>query len=117
MWLRLLPFALLPLLAGCVTSPRATRDVWTDPDMMSALVSKLPPGTTVDDAERVMTREGFHCTDTKNGTWGDRTGLNYLDCARTDGWGLLMTKTWMVGVVYADGKVTEVLVKSWLTGP
>jgi hypothetical protein len=86
--------------------------------MTTAIQAHLPPGTPIADAQRFMEREGFRCTPTANGEWGERKGLDYLHCDRTDGTGSMwVTRRWQIAVVHADGKVTEVLANTGLTGP
>jgi hypothetical protein len=63
------------LLAGCAGGPSATRALEQPADMTAAVQSHIPPGTLIADAQRFMEREGFRCTPTLKGDWGDRTGL------------------------------------------
>ena len=62
--------------------------------------------------------QGFKCEATKNGEWRDHKGIDFISADRTDdthSW--WVTRTWTVAVVHENGKVTEVLVNTWLTGP
>lgn len=102
-------------LVGCITTPSVTRGLTTSADMANQISAKVPTGTPVDDAQEFMEREGFTCTRTANGDWGERKGLDYLYCDRTEGG--VVSRRWQIAIVHADGKVTEVLANTGLIGP
>ena len=102
-------------LAGCTPIRSATRGLESPADMTRAVSAKVPVGASVEDAQRFMEREGFTCSATVNGNWGDCKGMDYLYCDRTEGG--LVSRRWQVAVVHANGKVTEVLANTGLIGP
>lgn len=84
--------------------------------MTEAVLSKVPVGTPVDDAQRFMEREGFKCSRSTNAEFLDRKGLDYIYCDRSEGSGFVQRR-WQVAVVHRDGKVVEVLASTGLVGP
>ncbi|QEL14576.1 hypothetical protein [Limnoglobus roseus] len=119
---------ILMFAAGCVGPGRVTRDV-QEPEQMAELVARLaPPGTSVDDAQRAMEREGFRCSRVVNGTFTalkgeERTpeeheGIDFLKCWRSrDSQLSIISGSWSVAIVHKDSKVVEVLAYTALTGP
>jgi hypothetical protein len=107
------------LVPGCAGPRFYTRDIGDAPRMAEAVIAHVPVGTPIEEAQRFMEREGFSCSRRGNAAWAGRTGLDYLYCNRvhpTSGFNMIETR-WQVAIVHHDGKVTEVLVERWLTGP
>jgi hypothetical protein len=105
---------------GCASSQGITHGVTYGIDeprkMSAAILTNVPVGTSVGDARAFMEREGFECRLVQNGSFGDRTGLDYLSCSCDRREGLLVTRHWHIALVCRDGKITEVLAKTALTG-
>src|SRR5262245_40488979 len=107
--------AMLAAAAGC-TGPRSeTRGIEEPARMVEAILMHVPIGTPVDDAQRFMEGEGLKCSRTTNGRFGDRDGLDYVYCDRSEGG--LVQRRWRMAIGYRDGKVTEVLADTGLVGP
>jgi hypothetical protein len=104
------------LLAGCAHVRSVTRGLETPADMTKAISASVSVGTSVQDAQKFMEQEGFTCSQTVNGEWGERKGVDYLYCDRTEG-GAVVSRRWQVAICHADGKVTEVLANTGLIGP
>ena len=83
--------------------------------MVETVQGQVPPGTPVDEALRFMEREGFKCSRTVNGSFGERNGLDYLYCDRSEGG--IVQRRWQAAIVHRDGKVAEVLARTGLVGP
>ena len=110
--------ALMVLVAmglGCGSSHSVTRGVQEPRRMIAAILGQIPVGTSVADAERFMRPEGFKCSETTNGEFLDRQGLDYLYCDRSDSG--IVQRRWQVAIVHRDGKVSEVLASTGLVGP
>jgi hypothetical protein len=84
--------------------------------MIEIGLGQVPVGTSVDDAQRFMEAEGFKCSRTQNGAFGDRHGIDYLYCDRMDGGNSLVSRRWQVAIVHRDGMVIEVLASTGLVG-
>jgi hypothetical protein len=109
---------LLAAVAGCTGTRSLTRDINEPPRMVEAILSQVPVGTPTDDAQRLMEREGFTCSRETGGKFLDRSDLDYVSCHRsTCGLFSIVSRDWWVALVYRDGKVTEVLAHTVLTGP
>jgi hypothetical protein len=105
------------ILAGCGSTHSITRGISESPRMVEAILGQIPIGTPVEDAQRFMKREGFECSRTTNGSLGDRHGIDYVYCDRSESVGFPVSQRWQVVLVYRDGKVTEVLASTGLVGP
>lgn len=94
--------------------------------MQRAILAHIPVGTALEDAINFMRQERFQCdrkytdqTFTMNSSdsgGATRHGLDFVYCERTDKAGLLEVRIWGVALVVADGRVTEVLVRSSVFG-
>ena len=93
-----------------------TRSIEDPPKMIAAILAQIPVGTPIEDAERFMVQEGFACSRSANAARGNRNGLDYVYCTRSDGIGPVQ-RVWKVAVVHRDGKVVEVLAFTSLDGP
>lgn len=87
--------------------------------MQAALSRRIPPGTSIDAARRVMQSEGFTCDLKRNETLeleegmqdGKHLGrLDYLQCRRVQSAGWPLTHRWTVALVLDGDSVSEVLV-------
>ena len=107
---------MLAAVVGCASTRSATQGIEEPPHMVEAVLSQIPVGTSVDDAQRFMEREGFTCSRSNNEAFLDRKGLDYVHCDRSDGSGFVQRR-WQVAVVHKDGKVVEVLATTGLVGP
>ena len=90
--------------AGCAGTRSVTRGIEEPPRMVEAVLRLIPVGTSVDDAQRFMEREGFACSRSTNDEFLGRKGLDYIHCDRSEGSGFVQRR-WQVAVVYRDGKV------------
>lgn len=119
---------LIVFVGGCAGSRTVTYDI-QDPDRMVEVVSRLAPvGTPIDDAQRMMKREGFKCSRITNGDFfvsireeqkvdeEHREGLDFVKCSRLHD-GYFVYSTWEVALVHRDGKVVEVLPQVRFYGP
>jgi hypothetical protein len=128
--MKALGFAILLLTAGgCVCSRFVTADIWEPRQMVETVLRLAPVGTPIDDAQRMMEREGFKCSRVTNGdffvsireeqkvdTEEQREGLDFVRCSRLHD-GCLVYSTWEVALVHRDGKVAEVLPQVRFYGP
>ncbi|QDT03320.1 hypothetical protein K227x_17020 [Rubripirellula lacrimiformis] len=133
-WIRYVGWSFLVLFAtvaaGCVSSGLRVTSNHKDPDVMHlSVVSLVPAGTSLEDANALMENEGFECEVTRNGTFRemrhlfdkgpDHEGLDFLRCRRTNSnAGFLMGRVWNVAIVL-DGDVTngDVIVSHFVDGP
>jgi hypothetical protein len=83
--------------------------------MVKVILDEAPVGSSVETARRFMEREGFLCKEETNASLGEKTGIDYLSCWRSEGW-IVFTR-WDVFIVHRDGKVVEVVARQLLTGP
>jgi len=88
--------------------------------MKQAILAHVPIGTEVEHATKFMEHEGFECSIFTNSMFTStdttREGLDFIFCQRKNNVGLLEVRLWGVALVFADGKVTEVLVRSGTYG-
>ena len=108
--------AVLAVVTGCTGTRSVTRDIEEPPRLVEVVLSQVPVGTSVENAQRFMEREGFKCSRTIAGQFGDRKGLDYVYCDRSEG-GVWVQRRWQVAIVHRGGKVTEVLASTGLVGP
>jgi hypothetical protein len=108
--------AVLAMVVGCTSTRSITRGIAEPSRMVEVVLSQVPVGTPIEDAQRFMEREGFKCSRTTNGHFLDRKGLDYVYCDRTEASGWIDCR-WQVAIVHRDGKVAEVLASYGLTGP
>jgi hypothetical protein len=106
---------LLVAAAGCTGMQPVTLGIEEPPRMVEAVLSRIPVGTPIEDAERFMEREGFACVRATQAEFLDRKGLNYIYCDRTEGG--IVQRRWQVAVVHKDGEVTEIITSTGLIGP
>jgi hypothetical protein len=114
---RTLGVIILVAVASCSRSRAVTEGIEKPPLMVEAVLSQVPLGTPVDEAQRFMEREGFKCTRSTNAAWEDRKGLDYIYCDRSDSANWPVQRRWQVAIVYRDGKVIEILASTGLVGP
>jgi hypothetical protein len=115
------------LITGChyhqVTWRQTTRD-----EMLAALTEHIPPGSSLEAAQKFLEREGFECQRVENDDFIEREywtdiiarheGVTYLHATRSQSDGhLLMSRTWDVAVVEDGDVVGEVLVSKTVDGP
>lgn len=110
-----LTIVLLVAVAGCTGSQSVTLGIEEPARMVEAVLSQIPVGTPVEDAERFMEREGFACVHATNADFLGRKGLNYIYCDRAEGG--IVQRRWQVAVVHNDGRVTEIITSTALFGP
>ena len=84
--------------------------------MTQAVLAHVPIGTDVEHATKFMEHEGFACSVFTNHSFtgdlgGHREGIDFVYCERTDNEGFLEIRVSSVALVFADGKVTEVLAR------
>jgi hypothetical protein len=100
---------------GCTNSRTVTNGIEEPSRMVEVILTKLPVGTPIEDAQVFMEREGFKCSSSTNAAFGDRTGLDYVTCDRLEG-SEPVRRRWQVAVVHQSGKVVEVLASTGLIG-
>jgi hypothetical protein len=117
MFSRILAVALpLLVIAGCHSAsslqtgelPAEFRDAGMPgvAEMQKRCLEQVPPGTTVEKAEEVMSANGF-----KIAKKSDETGA-YLDCDLGYGGEYFGTKRWRVKIRHTDGVVDDVVVSA-----
>jgi hypothetical protein len=106
---------ILASVPGCASSLAVTSGIEESPRMVETILSQIPVGTPVDDAQRFMEREGFKCSRSIGESFGDHKGLDYIYCDRSEG--LVVQRRWQVALVHRNGKVIEVLASTGLVGP
>ncbi len=125
---RLLPSVLLLLLlAGCTGTRQYTRNIDDAELLRSVVMARVPPGTPLSEAQRLMELEGFDCEVDRNVVFVERRqfndeqprkeGVDILSCRRTESAGLLMTRLIDIGLVLNGETVTGVLVSDYVDGP
>ncbi len=69
-------------------------------------LEQIPPGTAIDEAEKIMTTNGFSCEHRT-----DKSG-KYLACVLKNGQRQSLTTKWTASIRYADGVVESIAVNS-----
>ena len=83
--------------------------------MIRVVLTHVPVGSTVNDAQRFLEQEGFQCSRHTNDTFQGHKGVDYIYCDREGGW--LIYRRWQLAIVHRDGKVVEVLASTGLVWP
>src|SRR5580698_6127664 len=94
--------------SGCASSATITRGIDTrgideSNRMQEVILTHVPVGTPIDDAQRFMERESFTCTRMNSSDqklFRDNEGRTCLDCDRSDG--TFIYRRWRVLIVYQD---------------
>jgi hypothetical protein len=115
---RIVCLALVPALpvACTTTSSSLTRGIKESPEMVKVILRSMPLGTPIDAAERFMRGEGFHCSEVVNDSFGNRSGIDYLYCSRSEGRGFVR-RVWKIAIIDRGGRVAEILANTGLEGP
>jgi hypothetical protein len=92
------------------------KNVNTVEDVRSAVLERIPVGSPVDVAKRAMEADGFACSHTVGGSWGDVRNVDYLYCDRIDG-PPPVKQRWQIALVEQNARVTDVRVSGGLIGP
>ncbi|WP_153556736.1 hypothetical protein [Roseimaritima sediminicola] len=106
---------LIVAVAGCTGTQSVTLGIEKPPGMAEAVLSEIPVGTPVEDAERFMVREGFACIRATDAEFLDRKGLDYIYCDRTEG--ETVQRRWQIAVVHNNGEVAEIIASTGLVAP
>jgi hypothetical protein len=115
MFMRIVLIAtMLFVIGGCVGPKSITRGIKEPSQMVEVILSQVPMGTSVADAQTFMEQEGFVCLFSTNAEFQDRKELDYIYCDRSEGW--LVTRRWQVAVVHQADQVLEVLASTGLVG-
>lgn len=93
-----------------VASARATGRIDETTTMRRALLGLVPPGSSLDVAQRRMSAEGFRCRSLP-------AYPGQLLCERSDSAGWPVSRRWQVQVLSANGHVTDVRIDMGLVGP
>ena len=97
--------------------PDATRGIVSEVDMIRVLSGRLSVGTPLETARAFMEAQGFKCSLITHGQFGDRQGIDYLYCRRSDDSGMaLVDRRWQVAIILGDGKVVEIDASTGLVG-
>lgn len=138
--LHLAVFLLLLLVAAACAPRDPTHSLHSATEMRTVLLQYLPLGASVAQAQNRMEQASFLCRQQPHATWTpwelgmpglpvsqrghfsapltERRNVSFLSCWRTDGGRLaVVQRQWAVAVVYADGRVTDVLVNADGVGP
>jgi hypothetical protein len=104
--------------AGCRSHHSVTRGI-KEPALMTQTISKhIPAGTTLDQAQRWMEREGFRCSRKSNSEFAALEGRrDYLYCDRSEGEMASVDRRWQVALVHRGGKIVDVSATTGLVGP
>jgi hypothetical protein len=95
----------------------STRGIVNEADMIRILSTRLPAGTRLETARAFIEGEGFKCSLKTNGRFGDREGIDYLYCDRSEASGMfLVSRRWQVAIIIRDENVVEVDVSTGLVG-
>ena len=76
------------------------------------IIKVIPPGTRVDEARRIMERNGFACEASK-----DDGGREYIWCVFSRSVSWLVSCRWAVRLYHRDDRIDEVAVSLAYTGP
>lgn len=117
-WIHVLPVVVLVL--GCARdkqSVRATAGIEEPLVMKSTIAENVPKGTPLTDAQHFMEREGFKCSVTRNGSYSDRDGIDYIYCDRHDRVDAWVSRRWQIALVLEGDAVVDVFVSHGLIGP
>lgn len=112
----------LLLLAGCGTTKFAVpRDLDNVEAMRSVLGEQIPPGTSLIEAEKIMTQNNFVCEWKRAGKYScqefTREGFDFLFCKRTDKVSSHEVRCWQIALVVEDALVRDAYVDISYTGP
>jgi hypothetical protein len=106
--------AVILVLAGCRSAPKAAIQPFDDKEAMRAEILKyVPVGTQPEKAKDVMEGSGFTCSLGQYQT----SGLPYLYCVLHKTWKFPVSRVWHVDVQYDESGVTDVVVSTGLIGP
>ena len=101
----------------------------SDPkDMKKEILKKVPIGSRIEDAKRIMEENGFGCRLVQNDVFSEdkdgdpnnqvlHEGADFLSCDKSKTTFPPVMREWFVAIVHKDGIVSEVFVNSGLTGP
>jgi hypothetical protein len=109
---RLILCLLFCTVVACVSERQLTRRMKTDESMRAAILTLVPIGTPIADAQRTMEQEGFSCH-----RGSDKNGRASLHCSRDDPTGFLVEQNWRIHLAFSNEKVSDVQVESYGTGP
>lgn len=102
---------------GAGREVESTPGIVNEADMIRLLSSRLPAGTPLEMARAFMEREGFKCSLTTNGHFGDRKAIDYLYCTRSEDSGMaLVDRRWLVAIIHESGQVVEIDASTGLVG-
>jgi hypothetical protein len=102
---------------GARVETESTRGIANEADMIRILGSRLPAGTPLETARAFMKEEGFECSLKTKGRFGDREGIDYLYCDRSEASGMfLVSRRWQVAIIVRDEKVVEIDASTGLVG-
>jgi hypothetical protein len=107
--------ALLVLAAGCSRGndlvlkedAAGTREV---------ILRVMPLGTSVHQAEGIMTHNGFACSDSRDASFGEHRHIDFLWCDRKQMEGLILRR-WQVALIHQGDQVQDIDVAVGLIGP
>jgi hypothetical protein len=112
------------VISGCQQAPLVTGDVGTTAGMKQVLVARVPVGTPLSEAQRVLEQEGFRCALKRDSNFVDAAGvrhdrIDFLEGERQDVFPrrLGFPRLWRVAVVVRGNTVRDILVWSTLREP
>ncbi|WP_218933817.1 hypothetical protein [Rubripirellula lacrimiformis] len=130
--MRYIAIALLVLpFASCRSISQSRLRADNQDEMLTAVRTVVPIGTSIGAARAQMEHSGFDCKVIENGSFSEDPGFigsdreyrnvdnaNFLECRRNESAGLLVSHLWTVAIVYDDDDtVSDVLVLHRMEGP
>lgn len=130
--MRYIAFSLvIASLFGCRSVTSARIHAENQNEMLTAVRTIVPVGTSIDVAQSQMEHAGFECTLIQDGSFSESPGYigddreyrnvsnaNYLECWRSERAGFLVSHLWSVAIVYDDAHaVSDLLVLHQMNGP
>jgi len=107
----------LLVLSGC-HKDKTTLPPGTDADRLIATVESLVPrGTSFDSALTELASHGHSCSIVRDGSEFGTRYPDYILCAMLDSSGSTPARAYRVGLLLADGRVTNVLARSAAVSP
>ena len=82
----------------------------TPAEMLQFYKGKLPLGTSVRAAEKLMEEDGFSVEHKRGARWKGRSGLTFLHCLRDDG--QMVKRRWEFALFHDGSVITDIEMRS-----
>lgn len=118
---------------GCASTGTRQNDFVTETDVVdfvSMLRREIPPGSSIDDASRVMRSYGFDCQIKRDSSFsadlpdGSHSitketleGVDFIRCSRVRKYGIWVTMVTTVAIIIFDDVVTDIRINNTGYGP